>query len=60
MANNVDRRHFLELSLAAGGVALVNPFELAATVGAPTEAGTDRWVPTCCRCAVGRRVSRHT
>jgi thiosulfate reductase/polysulfide reductase chain A len=54
MASNVDRRHFLELSLAAGGVALVNPFELAARVGAPTEAGTDRWVPTCCQMCGGQ------
>jgi len=43
-----NRRHFLELTVAAGTTMVVNPFELAAAVGAPTEPGTDRWVPTCC------------
>lgn len=49
----VDRRHFLELSLLGSGATLVNPFELAAAVGVPLQPGVDRWVPTCCQMCGG-------
>ncbi|MBI3395362.1 MAG: molybdopterin-dependent oxidoreductase, partial [Spirochaetia bacterium] len=50
----LDRREFLELSAVGGGTLLVNPYELAASVGVQPQPGSDRWVPTCCQMCGGQ------